>query len=335
MVGGYHVVEMQHHFIPSQALKFMGKTREHDYGFGLNRYRAVYDRMGDIEMHLKFMDESGVDMAVLSTGGFTPNGYDFCRACNDGYGQVVKQYPDRFKGMIHIYPFDKDKNKDEVKRSVEELGLWGIALASSYGLDEETTMDSAIMDRIYEMAVSYGMPIYIHPPIRKNLWGGQRYDLFTTMSREYDTIKAFVEILYGVLPRFPELKAIFAHLGGGLPALKGRLLAWHQPADFSLKDRGFGRTIDEAKELGLVDHFEKLCANMLFDAAGYGGWLPVIRFAFEALGSEHICFGTDYPYEMNKPEYTRRVIENIAGLDVSKEERRAFLSENLLRFFKG
>ncbi|MEW6665049.1 MAG: amidohydrolase family protein [Thermodesulfobacteriota bacterium] len=332
MINGYYVMEMQHHFIPSEAIKCMGKTREHDYGFGLNRYRAAYDRMGDIDTHLRYMNETGIDMAVLSTGAFTPNGYAFCRACNDGYGAVVRNHPDRFKGMIHVYPFDKDKNKDEVKRAVEELGLWGLALASSYGFDEETTLDSGIMDRIYEMALTYGMPVYVHPPMRRDLWGGRRYDLFTTMSREYDTVKALVEILYGVLPRFPELKVIVAHLGGGLPALKGRLLSWHQPESFAIKDRGFGRAIDEAKELGLVDDFERLCKNMLFDSAGYGGWMPVIRFAFEALGPEHICFGTDYPYELNKPSYTRKVVEDLTRLDLPEGEKRAFLSENLKAF---
>jgi microsomal dipeptidase-like Zn-dependent dipeptidase len=124
-----------------------------------------------------------------------------------------------------------------------------------------------------------------------------------------------------------------AHLGGGLPALKGRLLAWHQPPDFPLKDRGFGRAIDEARELGMVDHFEKLCANILFDAAGYGGWLPVIRFALETLGSEHVCFGTDYPYELNKPDYTRKVLEDLTQLNFTEGDKRAFFSGNLLRFF--
>lgn len=332
MVNGYTVVEMQHHYIPSEAIKCMGKTREHDYTFGLNRYRAAYDRMADIGAHLEFMDNSGIDTAVLSTGGFTPNGFDFCKACNDGYAKAVKDYPGRFEGMIHIYPFDKDKNTDEVKRAVD-LGLWGIALASSYGFDEETTMDSSIMDRIYEMAVSYDMPIFVHPPIRKNLWGGQRYDLFTTMSREYDTIKAFVEIIYGVLPRFPGLKVIMAHLGGGFPALKGRLLAWHQPADFPLVDRGYGRSIDEVKELGLYDDFEARCANILFDTAGYGEWLPLINFAFETLGSKHICFGTDYPYELNKPDYTKKAITDLARLAIPDEAKREFFSENLKRFF--
>jgi hypothetical protein len=145
--------------------------------------------------------------------------------------------------MIHVYPYAKDKNKDEIKRGFEELGLWGIAVVSSY---QNMTIDSPLMDPIYEMAIKYHMPVYIHPTIRIRLWGGERYDLFMKLTREYDIAKSFVEFIYGVLPRFPELTAIFAHFGGGLPALKGRLLAWHQSKNIPLpeEDRGHGFAVD-------------------------------------------------------------------------------------------
>ena len=332
MMNGNLVIDMQHHFIPSEALKFVGKTREYDYTIGLRRYRKSYEIMVDISVHLKFMDAAGIDMSILSTGSFTPNGYNFCKECNDGYSKVVKQHPKRFKGMIHVYPYDRDKNEEEIKRAVEELGLWGIALASSYG---DTTIDSSLLNPIYEMALKYDMPVFIHPTIRVNLWGGERYDLYTTISREYDIAKSFVEMLYGVLPRFPKLKAIVAHFGGGLPALKGRLLAWHQPKDFSIpeENRGHGISIDEADELGLVNDFESRLKNIIFDSAGYGGWLPVIRSAFETLGPDHVCFGTDYPYELSKPQYTKKIITDIMHLPIANENKRKFFSENLKRFF--
>jgi aminocarboxymuconate-semialdehyde decarboxylase len=221
MIDENFVIDMEHHFIPSVALKLVGKTREHDFTIGLRRFRKAYETMADINIHLEFMDASGIDMSILSTGAFTPNGYNFCETCNDGYSEVIRRYPDRFKGMIQVYPYDEDKNWDEIKRGVEQLGLWGIALVSSYG---EMTIDSPLMDPIYEIALKYEMPVFIHPTVRTNLWGGERYDLYTTVSREYDIAKSFVEIIYGVLPRFPELKVIMAHLGGGLPTLKWRLV---------------------------------------------------------------------------------------------------------------
>jgi len=329
------VVDMQHHYIPSGAIKLVGKTEEHDFTYGLQRFKREYEEIADAEIHLKWMDESGIDVAILSTGSFAANGPEFCRACNDGYSQTVRKYPDRFRGMIHVYPFhDKRSNQDEIKRGVEELGLWGIAGVTSY---QNMTADSPLMDHVYEMAIKYDMPVFVHPTIRKNLWGGEKYDLFMTVTREYDIVKSFVELVYGVLPRFPELTVIMAHLGGGLPALKGRLLAWHRPKDFPLpseKLRHGGLAVGQANELGLVDEFESRLKTVYFDSAGYGGWMPVIKSAFETLGADHICFATDYPYELNEPAYVRKHIDEISGMDVSKEDKEKFLGANLKGLFR-
>jgi len=327
------VIDMQHHYIPSAALKLVKKTSEYDYTIGLKRFTKAYELMTDVGAHLKWMDDSGIDMAILSTAAFSANGYAFCKACNDNYSELIKHYPDRFKGMIHVYPFDdKGKNNDEIKRGVEELGLWGIGVVSSY---QNMTIDSPLMDPIYEMALKYDMPVYVHPSIRIKLWGGERYDLFMTLSREYDIAKSFVEIVYGVLPRFPDLKLIIAHLGGGMPTLKGRLLAWHQPEDFPLpkEDRRHGMAVEQAKALGLVDDFESRLKTIVFDSAGFGGWLPVMKSAIETLGPDHLCFGTDYPYELRDPKYVKKIINDITTLEVSKEDKEKFLGENLKALF--
>jgi len=333
MVDETLVIDMQSHYIPSEALKLARKTEEYDFTYSIGRFVKAYQRMTNIDAHLEWMENSGVDMAILSTASFAANGYDFCRVCNDGYSEIIKKYPARYKGMIHVFPHDgSDKNQDEIRRGVEELGLWGIAVVSSY---QNMTIDSPLMDHIYEMATNYDMPIFVHPTIRKNLWGGEKYDLFLTASREYDIAKSFIEIIYGVLPRFPQLKVIMSHLGGGLPALMGRLLAKHQPEDFPLPKEDLGQwlPVHHAKELGLVDHFESLIENFYFDTAGYGGWLPVVRFALEVLGPDHLCFGTDYPYDLNNPVYVKRYIDEINQIDVPDENKEKLLGGNLKQLF--
>jgi len=332
MVKKAFIIDMQNHYIPPEAFKLVRKTSEYDYTIGIRRLAKAYRMITDIDEHLRWMDESGVRMAILSTASFSGNGYNFCKACNDGYGEMIKRYPDRFKGMIQVYPFDKEKNKDEIKRCVEELGLWGIGVVSSY---QKMTIDSRLMDPIYKMAIKYDMPIFVHPSIRIKIWGGERYDLRMTLAREYDIAKSFVETVYGVLPRFPELKVIFAHFGGGLPTLKGRLLAWHQPKDFPLPegDRGHGFAVDEAKELGLVNDFESKLKRVYFDSAGFGGWLPVMKSAFEALGADHLCFGTDYPYELRRPKYVKKIITAINQMHVPEKNKEKFFSGNLKKLF--
>ena len=331
MVNGSFVTDMQHHFIPEAALNLFTQTPEHDYTTGLRRYRKAYSIMADLKGHLDYMDSAGIDIAILSTGAFSPNGYEFCRACNDAYAAVVKQYPDRFKGMIQIFPLDDwSKNRDEIRRGVD-LGLWGLALATSYW---QATIDSPIMQPIFETALEYSMPVFVNPSVRISMWGGEKYDMYTTVSREYEVAKSVVELMHGVLPRYPGLKVIVAHLGGGLPALKGRLLAWHQPAGFPIpeEDRGHGLSVHYAKELGLVDDFERRLEHVLFDSAGYGGWLPVMEAAFRALGADHLCFATDYPYELNKAPYVKRFIMDIQGLNLPAEDKKKFITVNVERF---
>lgn len=330
MVYGTFIIDMECHYIPIEALKLVGKTREHDHTVGLRRIPKAYEFITDIDAHLKWMDDSGISMAILSTAAFSDNGYDFCKVCNEGYSKIIKKYPDRFKGMIHVYPYGKGKIKDEIKRGVEELGLWGIGVVSSY---QKMTIDSPIMDPIYEMAIKYDMPIYVHPSIRTKLWGGERYDLYLILSREYDITKSFVEMIYGVLLRFPDLKVIFSHLGGGLPALKGRLLNYHRPKDSFLPIEDRGLAIHRAEEFGLVDDFESRLKKIFFNSAGFGGWLPVMKSAFETLSSDHLCFGSDYPYEFREPKYVKRIINDINEIDISKEDKGNFFSENLKKLF--
>ncbi|RJR40785.1 MAG: hypothetical protein C4576_19670 [Desulfobacteraceae bacterium] len=335
MKNKYLVIDMQHHFIPAEALKLVGKTDEHDFTYGLSRFKREYEQMVSVAEHLEWMDNSGIDMAILSTSSFSANGHDFCRAVNDGYSKLVREYPDRFRGMIHFYPFaDAHKTKDEIKRGVEELGLWGIAAVTSF---QDLTIDAPIMNHIYEMALKYDMPVFVHPTIRMKLWGGERYDLFMTLAREYDIVKSFVEMFYGVLPKFPELKIIMSHLGGGLPILKGRLLAWHRPESFPLPEnvpRRGGLAINQATEVGLVSDFESRVRNVYFDSAGYGGWLPAIRSAMETLGPHRTCFATDFPYELNDSKYVKQYIQEIYALEVSEEDKRNFLGNNLKELFK-
>jgi predicted TIM-barrel fold metal-dependent hydrolase len=333
MTSKSFVIDMEHHYIPPEAVQLIRKTDEHDYTYPIRRFAKSFGLIKDIGEHLRWMDDSGIAMAILSTGAFSANGHDFCRACNDGYSEVIKRYPDQFKGMIHVYPYgDQNENQDEIKRGFEELGLFGISLVSSY---QDETIDSPIMDHVYQLAIKFDIPVFIHPTLRKNLWGGEKYDLFLTASREYDLAKSFVEIIYGVLPRYPELKVLMSHLGGGLPALKGRFLAKHQPDDFPLppEERGQWLTVNQAKALGLVENFDSLLKNFCFDSAGYGGWVPIMKFALEVLGSDHVCFGTDYPFEFKNPNDIRKYITDIKDMGASGRDQEKFLGENLKKIF--
>lgn len=328
------VIDMHNHFVPPQALPLICDTSEHNYLYSVKRFSKAFSVMTSIEAHNDWMVQSGVDMAILSTSTYAPCGLAFCKACNDGSAEAVRKYPDKYRATIHISPFDdKSVNLDEIKRGVEELGLWGIGLVSSM---QAMNIDDPVYDYVYEAAIKYGMPVFVHPTIRKNLWGGnEKYDLFLTASREYDLTKTCIEMIYGVVPRYPELKIIMSHLGGGLPAVLGRVIGKHQPAELDIpeEDRGQWLAFHHAEKLGVFDHFMGLLKNFCFDTAGHGGWLPLMEFAMKVLGPDKLCFGSDFPYDFNKTEYVRQNIEDLRSLGLSPADEKRFFSGNIKALF--
>jgi aminocarboxymuconate-semialdehyde decarboxylase len=222
---------------------------------------------------------------------------------------------------------------DELKRSMEVLGLQGIALITSYA---HMTIDSDEMMPFYERISDYQVPLVVHPTLRRPLWGGVKYDLSTTLSREYDIAKCMVEILYGVIPRYPDLKFLVSHFGGGMPFLKWRLLSSHQPEGWNLPEgvKGHGLTPRELKQWGLWDDFHNRFDKIYFDSAGFGGSMVAMRASVDGTRRDRLTFGTDYPYEFRDPGDTREYIANVKSLDIPEEEKKNILGENVLRLFK-
>ena len=330
---GYVVVDTHHHFLPPEAVQYAKKTPDADYTFVLKRFHEASRLLQDSEKTLAYMDSCGIDMVILSQGAWIPNGMETCRAINDGYGRLQKAYPGRFITCAHLPVHEGAPAVDELKRSVEVLGLQGVALVSSYS---HMSIDSEEMMPFYEVIGTYDIPIVIHPTLRRPLWGGVKYDMSTTVSREYDIANCAVEVLYGVLRRYPDLKFLFSHFGGGMPFLKWRLLSSHQPEGWDLPDgvKGHGLTPRQLKEIGLWEDFHLYFDKIYYDSAGFGGSMVTMRTAVEGVRRDRITFGTDYPYEFRDPGDTREYIAGIKSLGIPESDKIGILGRNVLDLFK-
>ena len=60
----------------------------------------------------------------------------------------------------------------------------------------------------------------------------------------------------------------------------------------------------------------------------------MIHSAFETLGPDHICFGTDYPYELGSAPYVKKVLEDVNTLQVGVEDKKKFFGGNLKKAFR-
>jgi predicted TIM-barrel fold metal-dependent hydrolase len=331
-VGRDVVVDTHHHFLPSPAFTYARKMDEFDYTVAVRRFSTAYTWMQDVERTLSYMDEAGIQMALINQCNWTPLGLETCKAINEGYAKIQREHPGKFMTCAHLPVEEGPVAIDELKRSIEELGLQGVSLLTSYA---RHTIDSEIMMPLFEKINHYKVPIVIHPSSRRPLWGGMKYELSTTVSREYDIAKSVTEILYGVLSRYPDLKFLVSHFGGGMPVIKERLVSWHQPEGWDLPDdlRGNCLTPRELKERGLWEDFHHHFDKMYFDSAGYGGSMIIMRAALEAVSRDRITFGTDYPFEFRHPSDVRKCIADIHSLEIPEIDKKKILGKNVLDLF--
>ena len=336
MKDKWPIIDSHTHFLPKEAVAKTGITKGFNYSALLTGEMGVpYRKIQDIEGILKLMEDSGVDMAVINQSAFSAQGMAVCKAMNDGYARIQREYPGKFILCGHVPLQGGKETVQEVERCIQELGLQGMSLPSSLS---DLFLDDPVLWPIYEKIQKLDVPIVIHPTVRFPLWGGdKKYELRRTISREYDIAKACVEVMYGVLKDFPDMKFVFPHYGGGMAGLKGRLRAWFEPDDWKVPADIIDcpKTPRELKELGLDKAFEAIFGKIYFDMAGAGaGWLPSIQSALVTFKTDRILWGTDYPYDMHEAVDIKRFINVIKKLDIPEKDKKLMLGGNARRLFK-
>lgn len=331
MASTEFVVDVHHHFMPPilfdrLAAQAGGRRIVTDeISLTLNPSRK------DLEAHLKVMDEAGIRTAVL-TDQVQVMGADVARMLNDGIAEVQRKFPDRFVGAVHLPIHDAKAAERELARGIDELGLRAVALLACH-LDVQ--LDNPVMYPLYERVQKENLPIVIHPQ-SKPTGSDTIYNLDRCVFRPFETTQAIVRVTASVLPRFPELRFVMPHLGGGASSLKGRMMAFFEPADASVPPelKGYLKTQAEQKRLGLAERYEKLFRSLYFDTAGTGAWAPALEAAFNIASVDRIMFGTDYPLECKNAANILEALGVVRRAARSDEDSAAMLGGTAAQLFK-
>jgi len=277
------------------------------------------------------MDEAGVGLAVL-TDQVQVLGAEVSRLLNDGIAEIERKNPKRFLGVIHLPVHEPEAAERELERGIDDLGLRAVALLASH---LHIQLDDPVMDPLYERIQRHGLPIVIHPQ-SKPVGSDTLYNLDRCVFRPFETTQAIVRMIWSVLPRFPELRFVMPHLGGGISSLKGRMMAFFEPEDAVVPAelKGYLKTRSEQERLGLIDRFEKLFRSLYFDTAGTGAWKPALEAAFNIASADRILFGSDYPLECKTAANIRESLEVVRAAARSPEEERAMLGQTAAVLFK-
>jgi len=340
----YKVFDAQVHYVPSEVFRKVDETVfESKEGRDLqeknrepeNKNKPATQRLQSIETHLRHMEECGVDMSVIMMPGWEVAGVEVCRILNNGLAKAAKDYPGRFFPLAAVPYIEGQRSIDELVRVKNELGINAVSILTNL---RGIRLDDEQLKPFFKKVLELGLPVVVHPPTQeRHLWGGTKYDMDGSVSREYEIIKCLVEVLCGVLPEFPELNFLFAHYGGGVPSLLGRIMSWYTPPECSgipKRKIHLPMTLQEFEDYGFKSYFDRLFDRFYFDTAGTGGWLPEVKHALSVIKPERLAFASDYPHEMSRPQDYRAYLDGIKELDIPEEEKAGILGVNMRALFK-
>jgi aminocarboxymuconate-semialdehyde decarboxylase len=242
---------------------------------------------------------------------------DVVKFLNDQIAALVARAAGNW-GLGTINPLDRT-HIAEGERCLDALGLKGLLINTSWHgrfIDVEDAFP------FWEWAEGRQVPLFLHPP-RVPIGHDRQmdqYKLDELVGRPFDTAMALARmILSGLFDRFPRLKIVVAHMGGGLLPVMGRLeFGWRLGCEGMPKDAQI-RCARRPRDYLKLLHVDTM-----------GFWAPHVREAVEVFGADRVMLGTDYgPVPLDPREH----VAIVTALAVSQADKEKILWRNAAAFF--
>jgi len=266
-------INVHHHFLPPAYMKVI----EDRLAMGRGRQRSSsWSPASDVEQ----MDAAGIAVSIASVSipgiwfGDVAESRRLAREWNEYAAHVVGDHPGRFGFFAAVAPPDVDGSLGEIDYALDVLKANGIALMSSY--DGRWLGDSAFRPVLAELNRRKAV-VFVHPAALPET-GTPEGIKSHVLEGPFDTTRTVFSLLRnGVLSHRPDIRFIFAHGGGAVPYLAGRVATLSHGGD----DMAPART-------------RELLGRLYFDTA-----LTINAPALAALAAfcptSHILLGTDSP----------------------------------------
>lgn len=245
-----------------------------------------------LKPHLKFLQEAGTDMQLLSPRPYTMMHHEkpekivhwYIEACNDLIHRQCQMHPQTFKGIAGLpqsVGVPIQNVLPELERCVKELGFVGCLVnpdPGARGDDSTPAMGDEYWYPLYEKLVQLDVPCMIH----SSTCLCER--LSYTLHFINEESVAVVSLLNSkVFEDFPKLKIVCAHGGGAIPYQMGRFMA----ARYTSR-----RTKDRAAAPE-SQYFENVSRKLHYDTCLYTH--EALELLFKVIGADNCCFGTESP----------------------------------------
>ena len=240
--------------------------------------KGTEEAWADAEEALACADDAGIYGLVMQ--GWYWNDEGLLRFHNDYMADMMKRHPNRLKGFCSINPKFKEKAVKEIERC-KKLGFHGIGELGPGGNGYDFEDPDFI--EVLECALHYDLPVCIHcgEPVGHNYPG-----------KDLTSLAPLPEIV----KKYPDLKLILAHMGGGLPF-------------YEMNPKYKGR-------------FE----NVYYDTAANPLLYRIesFRAVISMIGDKRLLFGSDFPLLL----YPSRSREMDMTMFVNDIKEHAGLTEN-------
>lgn len=267
------VIDVHSHIItPEFVLALETEGRVMDEGFPLPKY--------NVENHLRWMDEAGVQTSVLTLAAPQPSSAKVVRQTNETAARIKKEHPGRFLFCAALPLPDVSKAIEEAKYALDVLKADGIKLATNVdgqylGAPELDTLFSVLNER---------KAIVILHPHRPEPVNQQVMKQTPLAMQEYlsETTRAVSNMISrNVLARYNNIKVIVPHCGAYLPLAIPRM-------------KSLTPVMQANKMVGEID-YEANLRTLYYDLAGAHS-PEVIRMLLTITTPDHLLYGSDYPY---------------------------------------
>ena len=266
-------IDVHSHIItPEFVSSLENEGRLMDEGFPLPKY--------NVESHLKWMDETGVQTSVLTLAAPQPTSADMVRQTNEAAARIKKEHPGRFRFCAALPLPDVNAAIREAIYALDTLKADGIKLATNVG---GQYLGAPELDTLFSVLNERRAVVILHPhrpePVNRQVMQQTPLAMQEYLS---ETTRAVTNIISrNVLARYNHIKVVVPHCGAYLPLAIPRM-------------KSLTPVMQANKMVGEIDYEANLRA-LYYDLAGAHS-PEVIRMMLTITTPDHLLYGSDYPY---------------------------------------